>query len=159
MNGPQIFVVQVVFSFVVYGLIATWYVGPRLAPLPLHDALRPLIFLHAFRYVGLVFLVPAVVAPTLVPEFARPAAYGDLLAAGLALVALVALRWRWPLALPLVWIFNVVGTADLLYAFFQGWLRGVGPSLGSAWYIPTLIVPVLFITHAMIFAMLVRRSR
>jgi hypothetical protein len=31
--------------------------------------------------------------------------------------------------------------------------------LGSAWYIPTLVVPALFITHAMIFAMLVRRSR
>jgi hypothetical protein len=64
-----------------------------------------------------------------------------------------------PLALPLVWLFNVVGTLDLLYAVFQGVTRGVGPHLGSAWYIPTLVVPALFITHAMIFAMLVRRSR
>ena len=34
-----------------------------------------------------------------------------------------------------------------------------GPHLGSAWYIPTFLVPVLFVTHFMIFAVLVRRSR
>src|SRR2546425_12358218 len=88
MESFQIFVVQVVLSFVVYGLIARWYVGPRLAALPLPAALPPLLFIHAFRYLGLVFLVPAVAAPTLAPEFARPAAYGDLLAALLALAAL-----------------------------------------------------------------------
>ena len=159
MESFQIFVVQVVLSFVVYGLVATWYISPRLATLPLQAALPPLIFVHTFRYVGLVFLVPAVVAPTLAPQFARPAAYGDLLVALLALAALIALRWRWPLALPLVWLFNVVGTVDLLYAVFQGVTRDVGPHLGSAWYIPTFVVPALFITHAMIFAMLVRRSR
>ena len=32
----------------------------------------------------------------------------------LALVALVALKGRWKLAVPLVWLFNLVGTADLL---------------------------------------------
>jgi len=53
----------------------------------------------------------------------------------------------------------VVGTVDLLYAVFQGMTNNVGPHLGSAWYIPTFAVPALFITHAMIFAMLVRRSR
>src|SRR2546422_7017555 len=39
---------------------------------PLPAALPPLLFIHAFRYLGLVFLVPAVAAPTLAPEFARP---------------------------------------------------------------------------------------
>ena len=38
-------------------------------------------------------------------------------------------------------------------------VRSVVGELGSAWYIPTLIVPALFITHAMIFAMLARRSQ
>ena len=73
----------------------------------------------------------------------------------LALVALLALRGEWPGALALCWLFNVVGTADLLYALSQGVRLDV--QLGAAYYIPVLAVPVLFITHAMIFALLRRR--
>jgi len=111
------------------------------------------------RHLGLVFLVPAVVAPTLPAAFARPAAYGDLLAGLLALLAIVALSAEWPGALALTWLFNLVGTLDLLNAFYQGRTHDVGPHLGSAWYIPTFLVPVLFVTHFMIFSVLVRRSR
>ena len=51
----------------------------------------------------MVFLVPTVVGGALPPEFAVPAAYGDLLAALLALLAIVARRARWSIAIPLVW--------------------------------------------------------
>ena len=159
MDSFQIFGTQFVLSLLGYGLIAKWYVAPRLAALPLHDALIPLLFLHAVRYVGLVFLVPAVVAPGLSPAFARPAAYGDLLTGLLAFLTIFALRGRWPLALGLTWLVNTVGTLDLLYAFYQGTSLDVGPYLGSAWYIPTFAVPALYVTHFMIFAMLIRRSR
>lgn len=159
MSDFQIFGIQVVLSLVGYALIAKWYVAPRLATLPLHRALIPLLFPHGFRHLGLVFLVPAVVAPTLPDAFARPAAYGDLLAGVLALLAIIALRSEWAGALPLTWLFNVVGTLDLLYAFYQGRTHAVGPHLGSAWYIPTFLVPALFVTHFMIFAMLIRRGR
>ena len=159
MDSFQIFGVQFVLSLIGYGLVAKWYVAPRLAALPLHDALIPLLFPHAFRHLGLVFLVPAIVAPTLPPAFAQPAAYGDLLAGLLALLAILALRSRAGVGIPLAWLANVVGTLDLLYAFYQGISRNVGPHMGSAWYIPTFLVPVLYVTHFMIFAMLVRRSR
>lgn len=159
MSDFQIFGIQVLLSLVGYALIAKWYVAPRLAILPRHQALIPLLFPHGFRHLGLVFLVPAVVAPTLPEAFARPAAYGDLLAGVLALLAIVALRSEWPGALALTWLFNVVGTLDLLNAFYQGRAHAVGPHLGSAWYIPTFLVPALFVTHFMIFAVLVRRRR
>lgn len=159
MDSFQIFGLQVLLSFIVYGLIARWYVAPRLAGLPLHNALVLLILPHAFRHLGMVFLVPAVVAPTLPAAFAVPAAYGDLLAGLLAILAIVALRSRWPLALPLTWLFNVVGAVDFIVAFTQGTRLGVSPHIGSAWYIPTFAVPALFITHIMMFAMLVRRPR
>ncbi len=156
MDSFQIFGLQFLLSLIVYGLIAKRYVAPRLAALPLHDALIPLLFLHAFRHVGLVFLVPAVVAPTLPRGFALFAAYGDLLAGLLALLAIVALRNRWPLALALTWLFNIEGTLDLLNALRHA---DAVPSLGSAWYIPTMVVPALLVTHFMIFAMLVKPSR
>ncbi|MBI2455488.1 MAG: hypothetical protein HYV46_05050 [candidate division NC10 bacterium] len=147
MDTFQIFGLQVLLSLVGYALIAKWYVVPRLAALPLHDALIPLIFPHAFRHVGMVFLVPAVVAPTLPPAFALPAAYGDLFTALLALLALLALRSRWPLAPSVTWLFNVVGTLDLVYAFIQGTRLDATAHMGSAWYIPTFLVPALFVTH------------
>lgn len=155
MSTQQIFGLQFLLSLVVYGLLARWYLAPRLAVLPLPSALMPLLFLHAFRHLGMVFLVPAVVGPGLQPEFAVPAAYGDLLAALLALAAIVALRARWPPALALVWVFNVVGTLDLVNALYRGAQLQV--QLGAAYYIPTFAVPALLVTHAMILALLVRR--
>jgi hypothetical protein len=158
-NSLQIFGLQFLLSMVGYSLIARWYVAPRLAALPLHEALVLLLLPHAFRHLGLVFLVPAVVSPTLAPVFALPAAYGDLLVGVLALFAIAALRRHWSLALPLVWLCNVVGVLDLVHAFFQGFRLDIGPHLGAAWYIPTFVVPALFITHALMFSALVKRSR
>jgi hypothetical protein len=157
MSVRAIFGLQVVLSLVVYSLIARWYVVPRLAAFPLRDALTPLLLLHAFRYLGMVFLIPTVVGPALPAAFAVPAAYGDLLAALLALLAIAALRQAWPSAIPLVWLFNVEGTLDLVNAFYQGLRNNV--QLGAAYYIPTFAVPALLVTHAMIFAMLIRRTR
>ena len=158
MTTFQIFGLQFLLSLILYGLIAGWYLAPRLG-LPLPSALTPLLFLHAFRHLGMVFLVPTVVGGRLASEFAVPAAYGDLLAALLALAAILALGARWRPALALVWLFNVVGTVDLVNALYQGLRLNVGVGLGAAYYIPTAAVPALLVTHAMIFTMLVRRSR
>ncbi len=55
----------------------------------------------------------------------------------------------------LTWIFNIIGILDLLNALRHA---VVVPHLGSAWYIPTMLVPALLVTHFMIFAMLLKRS-
>ena len=60
----------------------------------------------------------------------------------------------------LVWAFNLLGTADLLYAFYNGNRTGIGlePGLqGAAYFIPTLLVPLLLITHGLVFRLLSRR--
>ena len=157
MSVRAIFGLQVLMSFVGYILIARFYVAPRLSALPLRVALIPLLLLHAFRHLGMVFLVPTVVGLALPAAFAVPAAYGDLLAALLALLAIAALRMEWSFAVALVWIFNLVGTLDLINAFYQGMRNNV--QLGAAYFIPTFMVPALFVTHAMMFAMLTRRAR
>ena len=156
MDQGAIFGLQFLLSLIVYALIAKWYVAPWLAAKPVEQALMPLIFPHAFRHMGLLFLVPGVVAEPLPPEFADPAAYGDLASGVLAILALVALRGRWGAALPLVWLFNVVGTVDLFYAVLRGLSVGAEENMGAAWYIPTFIVPALLVTHFMVFARLLR---
>jgi len=153
MDTQAIFGLQFVFSLLVIGLLAKWVLAPWLARLSQREALFWLTVPHAFRYIGMVFLVPGVVAQPLPDYFAVPAAYGDLLASVLALCALVALRSGWAGATGLVWVFSLVGTADLLNA-----LRHVemAPLFGAAWYIPTFIVPLLLVTHFMIFARLLK---
>ncbi len=154
MDALSIFGLQFVLSLIVYALLAKWYVAPWLAEKPIHQALIPLIFLHAFRHIGLAFLVPGVVAQPLPSFFSSPAAYGDLVSGLLALLALIALRGGWGLALWLIWLFNIVGTVDLLNALRHA---NVVPLLGATWYIPTFLVPALLVTHVMIFARLLKR--
>ena len=156
MDTQAIFGLQFVMSLVVWGLIAKWLVAPWLAKLAQHQAIFWLTLPHAFRHIGMVFLVPGVVAQSLPNSFATPAAYGDLVTAVLALLALIALRTGWAGALALVWLFNIVGTVDLLNALRH---VNVAPAFGAAWYIPTFFVPLLLVTHFMIFVRLLRRAR
>jgi hypothetical protein len=72
MTPTQIFGLQFVLSVLVGSLVARWHVWPRLAALPTRRALEPLLFVHATRYVGLVFLVPT----TVPPAFRRPSCAG-----------------------------------------------------------------------------------
>jgi hypothetical protein len=153
-----IFGICVGLSFFVWGTIAAQYLWPVLRTLPRSRALRLLLLVHSFRFIGLAFLVPGVVSPDLPAEFARPAAYGDLIAAILALVAFTGLASKFGISL--VWVFNLWGIADLLYAFYQG-LFGVGikpDQLGAAFFIPTVAVPLLFVTHVLVFQLLLMRG-
>ena len=156
MDTLAIFGLQFFLSLVVWGLIAKWLLAPWLEKKSPHDALFWLTLPHAFRYMGMVFLVPGVVARPLPGAFATPAAYGDLVTALLALLALIVLRTGWARALALVWLFNIVGTVDLLNALRQA---NVVVDFGAAWYIPTWLVPLLLVTHFMIFARLLRGAR
>ena len=156
MSVEAIFGLQFLLGLLAWGVVARFLLSPWLAKLPRHEALLWLSVPHAFRHVGMVFLVPGVVDQPLPSNFANPAAYGDLATGVLALVAMVALRARWSVALGLVWLFNVVGTVDLANA-----LRHVEvvPGFGATWYIPTMVVPLLLVTHFLIFKQLLGRDR
>ena len=155
MDMLAIFLLQLALSLVVFGSLARLFLTPWLQKQSRHQALFWLVLPHAFRYIGMVFLVPGVVAPTLPSSFAIPAAYGDLASSVLALLAIIALRTGWAGAITLVWVFNVVGAADLLNALRRA---DAVPHLGAAWFIPTLFVPLLLVSHFMIFVRLLKRG-
>ena len=161
MNSNALFGLSVLMSFAAFGLVTKLYIWPWLRLKRRGDALVPLLVPHAFRFVGLSFLVPGVVSPALPAAFAVPAAYGDLVAAILAIVATLALRARAAWAIPAVWIFNTWGAADLLFAIYEGQIGSridIG-SLGAAFFIPTLVVPPLLVLHGLIFWLLLRPER
>src|SRR5215470_18890091 len=158
MSPQALFGVNVLFSFVAWGVVILRSVWPRLRERRRTDALRPILLLHSFRFVGLAFLIPGVVSRDLPASFAGPAAYGDLATAILALLALATLRSR--LGILVVWAFNLLGSVDLLHAFYEGNRTGVGsdPGLqGAVYFIPTLVVPLLLITHGLVFRLLLKR--
>jgi hypothetical protein len=157
MTPQAIFGTSVLLGFVVWGVIGARFLWPALRGRPRAEALRPLLLVHAFRFIGLAFLVPGVVSPDLPADFARPAAYGDLATSLLALLGIATLESR--LGTVIVWVFNSVGTVDLLNAFYQADRLGVGiaPGLqGAAYFIPTVVVPLLLVTHALVFRILLR---
>jgi len=157
---PLIWGISVAFGFLAWGVFAAQYIWPAISKRDRAEALRPILVLHGFRYIGLAILIPGVVSPELpATEFARDLAYGDLATATLALISLAALRTRW--AGVLVWIFNIFGTADLLNAFYQGSrlsLAATPGTLGAAYFIPIFGVPLLLVTHVLVFRLLMRKE-
>jgi hypothetical protein len=153
MPAQLYFFVSIAFAFIAWGIVGTRYIWPKLRLLPRAEALRPILILHSFRFVGLAFVVPGVVSPELPAAFAHPAAYGDIIAATLALLSLATLQSR--VGIAIAWVFNIWGSFDLLSAFYQGGSSGLMPGqLGAAYFIPTFLVPLMLITHALAFRIL-----
>ena len=155
MSPQAAFGISVAFSFVAWGIVVSRYILPELRRRRRTDALRPLLVLHSFRFIGLAFIVPGVVSAELPVGYAGALAYGDLVAAILALLALAALQSR--LGVALVWAFNLWGAADLLNGFYQGVRLGLVPGqLGAAFFIVTFGVPLLLLTHGVVFSLLLK---
>ncbi len=70
------FFVSIAFSFIAWGIVTARYIWPELRLRQRAEALRPLLILHSFRFIGLVLLVPGVVSSDLPAAFAHAAAYG-----------------------------------------------------------------------------------
>ena len=75
----------------------------------------------------------------------------------LALLALISLPSA--AGVGIAWIFNVWGAADLFNAFYQANHAGLAAGqLGATYFIPTLIVPMLLITHVLGFRILLQHQ-
>src|SRR5262249_49003016 len=159
MDANALFGLSALMGVVAFVTVATLYVWPKVRTLPRERALAVLVAPHMFRFIGLSFLVPGVVSPSLSAQFAVPVAYGDLTAAVLAVVGTVALSKRAPWALFVIWPFNLWGPVDLLRAISLGQFGAhvSAGDLGAAFYIPTVVVPALLTLHFMIFRLLLSR--
>lgn len=159
MSTDPIFQIQLVLGYLAWLLCFGVYIWPKLTAMSRFEAHRVIATLHSFRFFGLVFIVPGVVG-ALPPGFASFAAYGDLAAGLLALLALMSVRLR-----PLFWFFvvafNIVGLADLLLNYYhaiRSGLPAIAGQLAGAYWIPVLYVPILVITHGAAFILLLQRQ-
>ncbi|HSA69193.1 MAG TPA: hypothetical protein VLF65_06275 [Burkholderiales bacterium] len=149
----NILTVNLVLSTLVFWVAARIYVVPNLARWSPQAVLAPILLLHSLRHLGLMFLAAGGVYEGMPSQFAYPAALGDLLTAALAMAAILTGTPRW-----LVWVFNVVGTLDLLAAITLATLYGAADFMGPAYWIPAFWVPTLLVTHYLTFVVLTERT-
>ena len=157
MPFPALFAITVVLGLTAWGAVAWHYIWPTLRGRSSPENLKPILMLHAFRFLGLAFVVPGIVSPELPASFAQPVAYGDLISAILALLALAPLGTR--TGTVVIWIFNTFGAADLFFGFYQGSrisLPDTPGLLGAGYFILAAYVPLLLITHGLAFRILLR---
>src|SRR5207248_1856976 len=84
----RILTLNLIGTTVVFYVAARIYLLPQLGRLRPRAVLMPILLLHSLRQLGLMFLTRGATYPGLPPQFAYPAALGDLLSAGLAFLAL-----------------------------------------------------------------------
>ena len=155
----RILAMNLVFSTIVFYMAAKMYLIPHLHQLSDRVLIQPILLFHSLRHLGLMFLSSGAVLNGMPAAFAIPAAIGDLITAILALIALVAVRKQSPNKTALLWIFNVFGTLDLVYAVSMGTLHNIGPFMGASYWIPSFWVPMLLVTHYIVFLRLMERER
>lgn len=142
---------------------AIFYVAARLYLLPLVSRVQPqlilvpILLLHSMRHLGLMFLTRGATFPGMPPQFAYPAAFGDLITAVLAFAAIPLVLRGNRLAKLAVWIFNIFGTLDLLTAITAATIYNGPVAMGPAYWIPAFWVPLLLVTHYVTFVLLRRR--
>lgn len=125
--------------------------------------LKWLILYHTVRFVGIAFLVYH--AKGIIPsEFAIVAGWGDiavavtaLVVAGLSLPVTSSAHWRWRWVL----IWNLFGLLDILYVLKTGIGLGLQNPDQMIWIttfpfslLPMFIVPLIIVTHILIFVRL-----
>ena len=156
-------VLDSILTFNLIGSTAIFYVAARLYVLPIlgqltpRSILVPILLLHSFRHLGLMFLTRGAIYAGMPAQFAYPAALGDLLAALLAFVSIPAVANNWNSARPLLWAFNVLGTVDLFAAIALATAFDAPIHMGPAYWIPAFWVPALLVTHYITFGPLWQR--
>jgi hypothetical protein len=148
---------NLVANTVIFYVAARIYLWPKLSRLRPRQILIPILLLHSTRHLGMMFLTRGATYPGLPPKFAYPAAFGDLVTAIIAFAAIPLVLRGSRLAKPIVWVFNIFGTVDLLVAITTGTIYNAVVAMGAAYWIPAFWVPLLLVTHYIAFVVLLRR--
>ena len=109
-------------GIVAWATIFATIIWPRMRQQPKVLQLKTLTAISFFRYFATTMFITGLITHKLPTGFADPAVYGDLISLGLAYICFIGLQRspaRRPRLLP-VWIFNIVGAADLVLAYVTG---------------------------------------
>jgi hypothetical protein len=159
-NASAPAVAATVWTLTALVLIACWKIGP-ISAWTLNVDLRWLLLFHLTRLVAGVYFLVLCWRGELPCAFARPAGWGDIIVAVLALAVIAVMRTEFAKTLLLFW--NTIGLIDIVFVVFSAlrfglrdWqsmhaLRELPLSL-----LPTFLVPLIIASHVLIFVRLAR---
>src|SRR4030095_2388502 len=153
----RVLIVNLVANTAIFYVAARLYLLPLVPRIRLQQILVPILLLHSMRHLGLMFLTRGATFPGMPPQFAYPAAFGDLITAVLAFAAIPLVLRGSRLAKPAVWIYKIVGPRDPLAAIPFPTIYNAPVAMGPAYWIPAFWVPLLLVTHYVTFVLLRRR--
>ncbi len=137
-----------------------YWIQPKVSRLGIHDALLPFVFLNTFRYLGLSFMAKEQFYDGFPTEFLTTVGLLDFTTAILAIITVIALKNKWRFAIPLVWLFNIVGFGDLITAFPQFFgLKLYDQNLGFIWLMFVTYGLTTFLSHIYIFIRLFKNLK
>ncbi len=147
-------------SFIVFLLMATWYVIPWLESRSRADALTALLWVQAFRYIALQ-IFSAQRFGFAVSDGARDQiAAGDVIGAILAVSAIIALRYKARISIGLTWLFAAETAFDLANSTIAGVNEQLFATAAAVtWLILTFYVPLLWVSLGLIVWQLYSRQR
>src|SRR5438552_16071794 len=141
----RIIVLNLVANTSIFYVAARLYLLPLIPRVRVQHILVPILLLHSTRHLGMMFLTRGATYPGLPTEFAYPAAFGDLITAVLAFAAIPLVLRGSSLAKPAVWLFNIVGSVDLLLAIASATIYNAPIAMGPSYWIPAFWVPALLV--------------
>ena len=153
-------VAATVWTLTALVLLACWKISPIRVE-ALNIGLRWLVLLHVTRLFAGAYFLLLCQRDQLPCGFARPAGWGDIVVAVLAVAVLGAMRTEF--AKPLLLSWNTLGLIDIIFVVFSAlrfglkdWqsrhtLRELPLSL-----LPTFLVPLIIASHVLIFVLLIR---
>lgn len=160
MDNFAIINIQAILGSISLYLGFKYWIQPRLANLSVQDAVLPFVFLNTFRYLGLSFMAKEQFYDGFPAEFLTTVGIWDMSTAILAIIAVIALKGKWKYSLAVVWVFNLVGFADLITAFPQFFgLKLYAYNLGFIWLTFITYGLAAFLSHIYIFSRLIRDLR
>ncbi len=84
----RVLTVNLIANTVIFYVAARLYLLPLVPRVRPQQILVPILLLHSMRHLGLMFLTRGATFPGMPPQFAYPAAFGDLVTAILAFAAI-----------------------------------------------------------------------
>lgn len=158
-NTMNTLLINIFFSLLVFTAAYSWLVKPLLPRLMPSTVLIPILLLHSLRHLGLMFLTTGVTSNSMPAQFAIPAAAGNFLSATLAFIAAFLIHRKSTWAMPMTWIFSVVGIADFAMAVVLSRVYNAADFMGGAYWIPSFWVPMLIVGHIIVITVLRQMKR
>src|SRR5207247_7590846 len=141
----RVLTLNLIANTAIFYLAARLYLLPQLSRFRPQQILVPILLLHSTRHLGMMFLTRGATYPGLPLEFAYPAAFGDLLTAIIAFVAIPLVLRGSRKAKPVVWTFNIFGIVDLLAAITTATIYNAPVAMGPAYWITAFWVALLLV--------------